>query len=121
MADLAAGNVTYTPVGKTEIGKQSRQSVFDLAFGDGSLTYPVGGVPLTLTNLGLKRNIESLVIADQVSGDGLLYKWDRANNKIRIYFPTQQTGGAGNRAGVEYTGGSTAVAATVLRVTVRGW
>jgi len=121
MADIAGNNVAYTQVGKTEIGNVSRQAVFDLSFGDGVLTYPANGIPLSLSAMGFKRGIESLQIADQANGDGLVYKWDRANNKIRIWFPTQQTAGAGNRAGVELTGGASVVAATVLRVVVRGW
>lgn len=121
MADIAAGDVTYTPVGKSDIQKQSRVNTFDLAFGDGVKTYPANGIPLALSSLGMKRNLNTLVISDGANADGLLYKWARQNNKIRIYFPTQQTAGAGNRAGVEYTGGATAVAATVLRVVATGW
>jgi hypothetical protein len=121
MADIAASDVTHTLVGKAEIGRQRKVQIVDVAFGDGSLTYPTGGVPLTLAQLGFKRGIDSIRIVNPSHGDGLIYKPDISNAKIRIYFPTQQTGGAGNRAGVEYSGGSTAVAATTLRLECVGW
>lgn len=95
MADIASSDITVTQVGKTEIGKQSRTSVFDLAFGNGTLTYPVGGVPLSLSALGFKRNIESLVFADQGNANGFVYKWDKGNNKILIYTQGVTHGAAG--------------------------
>ena len=63
-----------------------------IAFGNASLTYPSGGIPLTSAKLGCPNNIVDLVIDGPSSGDGLVYKYDKANNKIRIY-PAPQTFG----------------------------
>lgn len=95
MADLAASDITVTQIGKSEIGKFSRSHVLDLAFGDGSLLYPAGGVPLSLAKLNLKDHVDSVEFADESNGDGYVYKWDKANNKIRIYTQGAVVGAAG--------------------------
>jgi len=57
-----------------------------ITFGDGALTYPSGGVPMpTYPSFGMKRNLEHLVLTDPGSASGLDYKWDKTNNKIRMY------------------------------------
>lgn len=95
MADLAASDVTHTQVGKAEIHRQSRRVIVDVAFGDGALTYPTGGVPLTLAKLGFKRGIDSIKIVNASHGDGYVYKVDIANLKIRIYAQGVTVGAAG--------------------------
>lgn len=85
MADIASSDVTYTLVKKT-IGESGYSNfVFTLAFGNGALTYPSGGVPLLASSLGCPRQILSLNIYSPNSGNGYEYKYDAANNKIRIY------------------------------------
>lgn len=56
-----------------------------LSFGDGALTYPSGGVPLTKTQLGFRNTIRSLLINNASAGDGFVYKFDSVNSTIRIY------------------------------------
>lgn len=119
MPDLAVTDVTATQTSSVLSGRERRNEI-TLAFGDGVKTYPTGGVPLSLALLGLKRNVKSLDIVGQ-GGAALLFDWDKTNNKIRMFFPTQQTAGAGNRAGIEYTGATTAVGATTLTCYVIGW
>jgi hypothetical protein len=86
MADIAASNVTHTLVGGTQRRKSGRyEAVFSVVFGNGTLTYPSGGIPLTKSKLGCPSDLEELVIMDGSNGDGYVYKWDRTNNKIRIY------------------------------------
>lgn len=151
MAAIAVTDVTATLVGKTEIGKVSKTHVMDLTFGDGSLTYPTGGVPLSVSKLGMKREVDAVTIVDPSSADGFVYKWDKANNKILIYAQGVLVGAAGAQtlddfpvtAGVGVSAdthmslktGSATVrlgplkeiastdtpAATTLRVIVRGW
>lgn len=113
MADLAAGDVTYTKQDKSDMKDNAglRHGVYKLAFGDGALTYPSGGVPLTQANLGCPNSIESLVFVDEGNANGNHYKYDYVNKKIRIY----------NTSNVEFTGGSTAISATSLYVRVVGW
>ena len=114
MVDLASANVTIT-VQKQRVEGKVRRNTVKIVFGDGALTYPANGVPMpSRGSFGMKQSLDSLMLVDNANADGLLYKYDYVNKKIRIWYPTQQTAGAGNRAGIELTGGSTAVAATTL-------
>ena len=90
MPDLVAGDVTLTI--QTNIGLNpyihgpKRYSSVKIAFGDGALTYPSGGVPLpTFEKWGLTRNIETVFLDDPGSPSAYTHKYDRANNKLRIY------------------------------------
>lgn len=119
MADIATTNVTHTKtLMKDENGM--RRWVGQVSFGDGALTYPAGGIPSAKGKYGFKREILSWEIVES-NGNGLLYEYDKSAETIRAFFPTQQTGGAGNRAAVEFSGGSTAPAATVLQVVALGY
>src|SRR3990167_10676915 len=94
MADLAASNVTYTIQEGTRTGCPSDPTfgaVFKLAFGDGALTYPSGGIPLTKAKLGCPEFIRSLEIIDSDDSLGNVYKYDYANNKIKAYHAPAQT------------------------------
>lgn len=95
MADIAVTDVVATKIGKSEIGHVSKSHVMDLVFGDGSLTYPTGGVPLSVSLLGMKRNVDAVMICDASHGDGFVYKWDKTNNKILIYTQGVLVGAAG--------------------------
>lgn len=91
MADIAAGDVTYVQIKKTIEDSSMRSFVMTVAFGNGSLTYPSGGVPLTAGNLGCPNQIVSLNVFGPASANGFSYKYDAANNKIRIYQAPAQT------------------------------
>lgn len=88
MSALVAGSVTYTIQGR---GIQVDDSGFKIAnmkiaFGDSSLTYPTGGVPLSnLAHFGFPNLIDSLVLSDASNASGYVFKWDRANNKLLMY------------------------------------
>ena len=85
MADITANDVTVTIVSEDITGKR-RQNEITLAFGDGALTYPVGGVPMpTASKLGMRRNLNDLILTDAASTNGLIYKYDKTNNKIKIF------------------------------------
>lgn len=88
MADLAASSVTYTLQEGTQGACPSDprySAVFKLAFGDGALLYPSGGIPLTLGKLGCPSHLQSFELMDQSDGSGYLFKYDRDNAKLRIY------------------------------------
>lgn len=164
MADLAAGDVTYTITGQS-VDNFSNKNVFaTLAFGDGSKTYPSGGIPITLGSLGLPNVIKEMQFIDMGTA-GYFASYDLANNKLRLFTGGSHShslslknaavadgattrvnagtnllgantgsdisiaGGGANggiasaSAGVmvELTGGSTAVAATTLKVQASGW
>lgn len=85
MADLAAGDVTYTVTKQRKEESGNKINIVTIVFGNGSLTYPSGGVPLTKASMGCPNNIASGVIMQGMSGDGIIYKYDFVNNKIRMY------------------------------------
>lgn len=94
MADIAAADVTYTLQEGTQKScpsDPSYQAVFKLAFGDGALTYPSGGIPLTKAKLGCPNHLLEFEIMDASDGSGYVFKYDRENAKIRIYQAPAQT------------------------------
>jgi len=112
--------VTYTIRDRVRIQKKYLIHAA-LSFGgtDNDL-YPSGGVTVTTSKMGFYRNIDSLVVLES-SGTGLLFEWDRSENKIRIFYPTQETGSSANRAGAEFTANSTAIPTCALEVKAIGW
>lgn len=63
-----------------------------IAFGNGTLTYPTGGVPLpVIGKLGMKKQLQRLLI-QQPSANGFIYKYDAANHKIKIFTQGAVTG-----------------------------
>ena len=117
---VAASEVTYTLRDRCRIGRKYIAH-YALVFGgtDNDL-YTTGGVPLINEKMGFRRSIDSLSILES-NGSGLLYEWDKSANTIRIFFPTQETGSAANRAGVEYTANSTVIGTTALEIKAIGW
>lgn len=113
MSALNAASVVYTPQGKGPGIKDDssvRQMTLKAVFGDGSSTYPSGGIPLSgLSAWGFPNVVGEVFITDASNGDGYIYKWDKLNNKLRIYYATNahnhtlflkdaaQTDAAGNR------------------------
>lgn len=91
MAAIASSDVTITPQasmglskGRIEGGK--RKVLVKIAFGDGALTYPSGGVPMPAKeNFGMLRNLDYLLISDNDDAQGIVWKWDYENKKLRGY------------------------------------
>jgi len=111
MADLAASDVTYaeqfswhTSGGKAVVCK--------LTFGDGSLTYPSGGVPITAASMGFPQGIKGFAIMEGSSGVTTLWKYDASANTLRAY--------TASGTSAELTGGATAVAAQEIWVLAFG-
>jgi len=91
MADIAAGDVTYTVTKQRKEESGNKINSVTIAFGNATLTYPSGGIPLTKASMGCPNAISSAVIEGSGSADGLVYKYDKTNNKIRIYRAPAQT------------------------------
>lgn len=120
MPDIAASDVTYANVdSKIDGGEGDRHTVTDVTFGDGALTYPTGGVPLTLGKLGAPNRLITLLIDDADASNGFIYKHDSSNNKIRIYQGDNDAGADGPL--VELAGGGDTPAEATLRVEVKGY
>ena len=119
MADLASTDVTITVEERTIVDKKRRNRV-KIAFGDGALTYPSGGVPLpTYPSFGMVRNLDYLIITDGGSADGLLWKYDQANTKLRAYEGDYAQAGDADLA--ELDAASDAPAAQTLYAEAVGW
>lgn len=87
MAAIASTDVTYAlQEGTQQTSSSSRlQGIYAITFGNGTLTYPAGGVPLTAGKLGCPASLEELLLVDPANANGFVYKYDRTNQKLRIY------------------------------------
>ncbi len=118
MTALASTNVTVSvSVRNRDIipAGPKRVQIASVTFGDGSLTYPTGGVPLPAIGVfGFNKLIEFGLIEQPING--FFYKFDRTNHKIVIYTQGITTGstGAGALANGAYAENS-AAAETVVR------
>lgn len=119
MADIAASDVVYVQLNKAIGDSGYSEYNFTVAFGDGVLTYPAGGVPLAAGQLGCPSEIRSLELFSPASANGLVYKYDQANNKIRIYQGDYNAGADGPL--VELVAATATPAAATLYVNVKGW
>lgn len=117
MAAIAAANVTYTQQGKTIVGESGyRKFNFVVAFGDGALTYPAGGVPLLKASLGCPNSLMELYVIDPANANGFMYKVDMANLKLRIYQGDNTNVAAA--PGVELSGSATPAAASLQLIAI---
>lgn len=82
MADLAASNVTYTMLNERRVESRAQNRV-RLAFGDGALTVPAGGIPLSKGKLGCPNVIESLIVVDQGTS-GYRFQYDQSAEKLVV-------------------------------------
>lgn len=78
MANIAATDITVTILNKRRSDKVRNN--IKLVFGDGTLTYPAGGVPISKKAFGCPNVIESLVVYDRTTGLGWTY--DSTNEKL---------------------------------------
>lgn len=86
MADIAASDVTVTVLNRRRSGTNQRFNQVKIAFGNGTLTYPTGGIPLpTFPSFGFTKVLEDLVLSDADDATGIIWKYDRENKKLRAY------------------------------------
>jgi hypothetical protein len=94
MTALASTDVTVTvSVRNRDImpGAPKLAQIASIVFGNGSLTYPTGGIPLPAMGVfGFKKLIEFGAIEQPVNG--FFYKFDRTNHKMLIYAQGVRTG-----------------------------
>ena len=88
MANIAATNITVAVLEKRRVEARNHFNL-KLSFGDGALTYPAGGIPLSKAKLGCPNIVESLVIYDKGTS-GYSWSYDAANEKlVAIQAPAQ--------------------------------
>lgn len=90
MADIAAGDVTYTMIKQSRLGDSRNLNLVRLAFGNGALTVPANGIPLSKGKLGCPVNIESLVVVDQ-GVSGYRFQYDQSAEKLVVMQAPAQT------------------------------
>jgi len=118
MAALISGDVTLTVEDRQIVGKQKRNRV-KIVFGDGSDTYPSGGVPMpTFSSWGMSRNLDYVILFDANDAVGQIWKWDYDNATIRGYEGDYAQSGDAPLAELDT---SDTVAAQVLYGEAVGW
>jgi hypothetical protein len=88
-----------------------------MTFGDGSSTYPTGGIPITKGQLGFRNTLRGLYFSDESSSDGYVYKFDLATLSLRIY----EIGASFSSPLTEVTTAYAPAAATVLSFEAEGY
>lgn len=102
MADIAAANVTYSfkIKDKMYLGRRGYSSRGTITFGNGSLNYPAGGIPLTKGKMGCPRVLRSVKIFES-NAKNLVFEHDVSAETIRIFqadAPTISLANAGANA-----------------------
>ena len=113
MADIAASNITYT-VRLEDMDATSRMGkkvIADVAFGNGVLTYPAGGIALDKAVLGGSWEIVALDVVE-AGGTGYVFQWDRSAQKLLIF--ESDTTGDTDKALVELDGADTPAALALI-------
>lgn len=90
MANIVAANVTHTVLKTRTLGDSRKSNLVRLEFGDGALTYPAGGVPITKAKMGMPTVIESLVVVDKGTS-GYHFMYDQSAEKIVMWQAPAQT------------------------------
>jgi hypothetical protein len=116
MADLASGDVTYTLLNRRNMGSSKKTNRVRLAFGDGALTVPANGIPISKGKLGCPTNIESMWVVDQ-GVSGYVFQYDQSAEKLVVMM------GDNNNAsdGPLVEASTVAIAAQTLEVEVIGY
>lgn len=124
MAALGTATVTVQKNTRRIDPRNCRSQLVNIAFGDGVSTYPSGGIPLPSgAGFGFSRgHIELIDIVDwNLANFQAIPTWDSVHGTLRLNHPTQQTAGAGNRDGVEYSTSDVPPNGVVLVAQVWGW
>lgn len=90
MADFAASDVTYTVVNQRKLSDSRSLNRVRLAFGNASLTYAAGGIPLTKGKMGCPTVIESMMVVDKGTS-GYTFIYDQSAEKLVVTQAPAQT------------------------------
>lgn len=121
MAAITASNITYAQqTGSTYARGAGSKRIFTLSLGDGALTYPTGGLPLTRAKLGCPNNVNFLSVVGYTPETGnnnprWVWNGDSLSPTI-IGYETNVAGSPAAEVDAAY-----APPATVLTVAVEGF
>jgi hypothetical protein len=120
MPQIGSADVTYAQlqgVASATPASPATELGMSIAFGNGTLTYTNGGIPLQKAKLGCPNVLLKLIMMDEASSTGYVPKFDYSNLKIRLY--QNDTAAAVGQLVEVLT--SAAVAAVTLKVLVEGY
>lgn len=83
MADIAAGDVTYTLLNSRKLGDSRNLNRVKLEFGNATLEVAAAGIPLTKGKLGCPTIVESLIVVDQGTS-GYTFQYDQSAEKLIV-------------------------------------
>lgn len=112
MTDIAAGDVTYTILQYRTTGGSRKHNLVRLAFGNGSLTFPTAGIPITIGKLGCPTVVESMAIVGTNTAP-FVFRYSSTAKTLIAYNVSITTG--------EHTVATNAPAATNVEVEVIGY
>jgi hypothetical protein len=84
MANIAVGDVTHLVLNQRKMADSRNMNRVRLSFGDSSLTYPAGGIPIAKGKMGCPTVIESIVIVDKGTS-GYTFTYDQSAEKIVMH------------------------------------
>lgn len=116
MANLAAGDVTYTLVNRRKREDGRASNLIRMAFGDGALTVPANGIPLSKGKMGCPNVVESLIVCDQ-GVSGYKFQYDQSAEKLVVMYGDNDNASDGPM--VEAS--TVAIAAQTIEAEVIGW
>ena len=77
--------ISYSVKNVNKLEDGSFMNNVDLVLGDGSASYPSGGILVDKGMMGCPRALKSLLFNDADAASTKIFKFDDANSKIRIY------------------------------------
>lgn len=121
MVALTSSDVTVSVLEQEKEEKQRRNRV-QISFGNASKTYPSGGVPMPDREyFGMRRNLDTLIVNDISDSDGVLWKYDNTNKKLRGYRIGATVGPTAAARNLTELVTSVAPTATVMFAEALGW
>lgn len=117
MPDLADSDVTYTTVRRDNLNGMKLWHG-RVAFGNGTLTYPSGGVPSPIGKYGFVKTLVHWRVTES-NANGLGYEYDISASTIRVVEANYAAAADGPL--VELDAGSDAPAAVTLEVQAIGY
>lgn len=119
MPQIGTADVTYTLVSeKSTPSSPLTERIFTIVFGDGSLTYTNGGIPLSKSKLGCPQAIQSLIFMGEIGTPGNVPVFNYTANTIRLFRDGNITAAAAAALTEMLT--SAAVPITTMRILVSG-
>lgn len=88
MTDLASTDITITldPIRDRHVLGKIKMGVGTVAFGDGALTYPYGGIQMPAVGVfGMNKVIDAMNVMNGLSGGGYEYRYDKTNRKVKVF------------------------------------